>query len=148
MSEPAVLDSELRTWVDMAIAGPSMGRAHVYFVWSAETADRVKIGWSSGPTTDRIRNLQCGSPVKLAVFCHFPGASTLEREMQRRFAAERLHGEWFALQGVFQRFVSVCVARLATRVDRAATREHKRRVEHQATVNYVAALVSGGAVEP
>ena len=66
---------------------------HIYFAQS-EHGGPVKIGF----TTDleqRLRNLQSASPYPLVLRATFPGTEADERKLHRRFAANRLHGEWF-----------------------------------------------------
>lgn len=61
------------------------------------------IGWAGGPVKIgvaidvdiRLRTLQCACPYELAVLAKSPGGTAKERSYHRRFAAHRLHGEWF-----------------------------------------------------
>jgi hypothetical protein len=67
----------------------------IYFV-QGEDYGPVKIGFTShvDPET-RLSALQCGSPVKLILRAAVQGTVAEEAELHRRFAAQRLHGEWF-----------------------------------------------------
>jgi hypothetical protein len=40
--------------------------------------------------------MQMGSPVRLSILALTTGARDVERSYHERFAAHRLHGEWFA----------------------------------------------------
>lgn len=64
----------------------------VYFVGG----DRglVKIGHTTMPVC-RIAAMQACSPVTLRFLAVTPGGAVLEQQYHRRFAAHRLHGEWF-----------------------------------------------------
>lgn len=75
----AVLDKAAERWV--------------YFV-RAETG-QVKIGVATC-TTRRLRGLQTCSPVRLHLEAQTRGGATLESQYHARFAAHRLHGEWFS----------------------------------------------------
>lgn len=74
----------------------------VYFVANNEQNDydalRVKIGLSKDVHA-RIRQLQTGSPYKLALMGWVIGSDDrpLEAELHERFADRHLHGEWFQL---------------------------------------------------
>lgn len=70
-------------------------RTHVYVIRSSGSK-LVKIGYAVNPG-QRVRELQTGSPEKLAVAWSIPGREQLERELHRRFAAHRKSGEWFDL---------------------------------------------------
>jgi hypothetical protein len=66
------------------------------FVYFAKVANgnRLKIGLSRDPRT-RVKILSIGSPVKLVLYYARPGDRQMETRLHRRFAADRLHGEWF-----------------------------------------------------
>lgn len=64
----------------------------VYFV--AGEIGAVKIG-SARDAEKRLRDLQCGSPIPLRILATVSGGLKVEAEYHRRFAAHRLHGEWF-----------------------------------------------------
>jgi len=69
------------------------GEDHVYFV-QAESLGRIKIGTSSNVAV-RFGTLRTSSPDKLNLLGVIPGDCTVERALHKRFADERLHGEWF-----------------------------------------------------
>jgi hypothetical protein len=81
----------------------------VYFVVTVgEPNVRVKIGHTRGDVNSRLRNLQCGSPVPLAVYMAFDGTQDTERAFHRTFAPLRMHGEWFAMKGKLRDFM-ICL---------------------------------------
>lgn len=69
------------------------GRHCVYFIGGDEGP--IKIGLSNGPL-ERLAQFQVGSPVRLRIHALADGGLALERDYHRRFAAHRLHGEWFS----------------------------------------------------
>lgn len=78
------------------VTEPRIGRydgLRVYFIQAA--TGQIKIGIAANPAA-RLRDLQVGSPVALSLLCECEGGRPQEREYHRRFAAHRLHGEWFA----------------------------------------------------
>lgn len=71
----------------------------VYFCIVDEGAPAVKIGFTRRAAKQRIADLQTGSPSRIRLLIEIPGTPPLERELHARFAAYRLHGEWFRLEG-------------------------------------------------
>ncbi|MBU0491030.1 MAG: GIY-YIG nuclease family protein [Chloroflexi bacterium] len=74
-------------------------RGYVYLVQALEIADRrFKIGRGKNPKK-RLQGLQSGSPVRLVIALTIPTdhMGRLEKGLHARFAAQRLHGEWFRL---------------------------------------------------
>lgn len=69
----------------------------VYFI-SADPEDMlnapVKIGISNYPEM-RLMELQQTSPARLVLLATCPGGLQRERRYHERFAADRIHGEWF-----------------------------------------------------
>lgn len=65
----------------------------VYFVMAARSG-LIKIGSAVDPDA-RIRTLQTGSPEPLILVGVTLGGEAKERNLHRRFAADRSHGEWF-----------------------------------------------------
>lgn len=68
----------------------------VYFICAPELPDRVKIGVSH-ETSNRLRELQIGSPARLVVMAVASGDSEDEANLHRIFQRDRMHGEWFRL---------------------------------------------------
>lgn len=67
-------------------------QSYVYFIGA--DVGCVKIGEALDPDR-RLRTLQSGSPVQLRILATTFGGPVLERDYHRKFAAHRLHGEWF-----------------------------------------------------
>lgn len=65
----------------------------VYFIQSASGG--IKIG-SARDIGRRMKELQTAHPVKLEVLASTTGGQPVERAYHERFAAARLHGEWFS----------------------------------------------------
>lgn len=64
-----------------------------YFVGAAGL-NVVKIGYANH-VRNRLSHMQVNSPVRLELLATAPGGLLRERTYHRRFAAHRLHGEWF-----------------------------------------------------
>lgn len=69
------------------------GRDVLYVIGQPGTAI-VKIGVTKNLRT-RLRGIQTGSPVPLAVLWWHPGSYDLEEQLHREFGDLRLSGEWF-----------------------------------------------------
>lgn len=72
----------------------------VYFITCRHTGT-VKIGSSVEPRA-RLKELQTAHPFELKVEAVLPGGCAEERDMHRRFADERLKGEWFKLTDMLE----------------------------------------------
>jgi hypothetical protein len=75
---------------------PRRGRsptAKVYFIRGEQTG-LIKIGVANNPS-QRLANLQTGSPDRLELLGCTPGSSWGELRLHTRFAHLRQHGEWF-----------------------------------------------------
>jgi hypothetical protein len=64
----------------------------VYFIGSE--LGQVKIGMARVPER-RLRELQTSHPAKLTILATCEGGHEREQGYHRKFAAHRLHGEWF-----------------------------------------------------
>lgn len=73
---------------------PGVEVGTVYQV-AANRSDLVKIGFTDRPMSQRLRQMQTGSPTKLRLVSWFPGTLADERAMHRRLARFRERGEWF-----------------------------------------------------
>lgn len=86
-----------RVWGDFdpgPINFPKPPAGHiVYFVGGKEGP--IKIGWTQQPIKERLKCIQNGSPVKLYVLATVNCTRINEKRYHKRFAAHRLHGEWF-----------------------------------------------------
>lgn len=85
----------------------AFGSSVVYFVL-AEGTNRVKIGVSD-EFDRRIQSLQSQSAIPLKVLGTIPGDRSVEQRLHKKFAALRLHGEWFRLEWEIDHYISrVC----------------------------------------
>jgi hypothetical protein len=66
---------------------------YVYVLRAPDGTSKIGI---AGDPAQRLRELQTGSPVILRLVGTIPGGLALERLLHRRFAAHRLHGEFFS----------------------------------------------------
>lgn len=67
----------------------------IYFV-EAVGVGNIKIGFTGADDVQfRIDQLQTGCPVPLRLLNAVPGTEQDEKDLHRRFAANRVHGEWF-----------------------------------------------------
>lgn len=69
------------------------GRSVLYVIGQPGTAV-VKIGKTTS-VASRLRSIQTGSPVPLAVLWWHIGGDELEKPLHRKFKEYRLYGEWF-----------------------------------------------------
>lgn len=67
----------------------------VYLIRNTVTK-RIKIGTTRN-ITSRLQNLQTGNEAKLQVEAQCGGDTTYERQLHKRFAKQRVRGEWFTL---------------------------------------------------
>ncbi|MGQ4397890.1 GIY-YIG nuclease family protein [Streptomyces violaceoruber] len=70
-------------------------REYVYLMGSPSSPN-VKIGRSVRPSV-RLQEVQEDVGQTLALMWTTPGGNEMERGLHRHFAAQRVHGEWFAL---------------------------------------------------
>jgi hypothetical protein len=68
-------------------------RSRVYFIGRLDTA--IKVGVAIN-VKSRFHAIQSCCPIQLSILATTGGSYKLEKEYHRRFAAHRLHGEWFA----------------------------------------------------
>lgn len=74
----------------------SYGDRHPGFVYFLRGGDHVKIGHSRD-VEKRRAELQTGNPYQLELLAQVPGSPVDERALHKRFAAERVAGEWFRI---------------------------------------------------
>ena len=70
-------------------------KGFVYFIGPANDDGPIKIGFTAGEAKNRLRSLQTGHPHPLKILAVFEGSVNMEKEVHRRFAEARVHGEWF-----------------------------------------------------
>ncbi len=75
---------------DRAVTG------RIYFVGSADFTGPVKIGWTRD-LDRRLSAIQCGNPVRLAVWASIPGELLEELSLHASFSESRTRedGEWY-----------------------------------------------------
>lgn len=78
----------------------------VYVIGMVEDAKAVKIGFAND-VHGRRSTLQTSSPYALEVLVAMKGAKADERELHRRFATDRIRGEWFRRSAAVEEFISV-----------------------------------------
>lgn len=74
----------------------------VYFISDGEF---VKIGYTKGEPSKRLKSLQTGHPKSLKLLKSVPGDSGTERECHEALARYRASGEWFRLCRPVQSFI-------------------------------------------
>lgn len=86
---------------------PPIPDGQFIYVARVQGFDLVKIGFSRN-VERRLRELNWGSGMKggIVELARFPGTMKTERELHRRFAEQRLFGEWFALTGPITEWLS------------------------------------------
>lgn len=86
----------------------------VYFIQDSNTC-HIKIGYTSGDPAERMAALQTGNPGKLVLLCHFePADQAYENTLHRRFAADRVQGEWFRPSAALIQWLCERVSRCAS----------------------------------
>ena len=103
------LDAEFAGWASLAYRTATsfpQGLVYIVGVWSLEY---VKIGRTSGDVRRRIANLQTACPLARRLALVLRGGVALERELHERFAAQRVHGEWFRVRGALGAFIVYCL---------------------------------------
>lgn len=83
-------------------------KGYVYFIACVETM-RVKIGFTKGNPIARLKALQTGSASTLVLMACHPGSLETERDLHNRFAAHRVHGEWFEASEEMLEYLSMIV---------------------------------------
>ena len=66
----------------------------VYFLHDA-AGGFVKIGFTAGEVSARVKDLQVASAHELVLFGSIDGDESIEFELHERFKAHRVRGEWF-----------------------------------------------------
>lgn len=75
----------------------------VYFIAELPNGP-MKIGLSVRPYR-RLAQLQTGHPARLKLLAVIPGNHAMERQIHRRFASQRLSGEWFRIDDLLLNFI-------------------------------------------
>lgn len=75
----------------------------VYFAQDGDGGP-IKIG-VSGQVEERMRSLQRATPRPLRLLATIPGSHRDERDLHKRFAELRIHGEWFKAEAPLLEFI-------------------------------------------
>ena len=101
MDEQAFTYSTVRAMA--TLAENTHGR--IYFVQSNGEDGPVKIGYTANDAMKRVAELASGSPYETALLLDLPGDRALEKALHKRFAADRIRGEWFRLSDCLRWFI-------------------------------------------
>lgn len=85
----------------------------VYFATIREQ-NVVKIGCSFDPDS-RLKEIQVGCPFEVKIEATLPGHHTEEQAIHRRFADDRLRGEWFTITPMIEAVMAAAVKAEAER---------------------------------
>lgn len=89
--------SVVDSWTELPVKREVLRReeGRVYFV-EAEGTNLIKIGFTrTSGMKRRLEHLRCDCPVPVHVLGGYRGTMATEREEHRRWAHERIRGEWF-----------------------------------------------------
>ncbi|TPJ70445.1 MULTISPECIES: GIY-YIG nuclease family protein [unclassified Mesorhizobium] len=75
------------------------------FVYFLAMGDKVKIGFSTN-VGKRLKAIQTACPLPAEIVKIIPGSEQTERYFHAHFAANRINGEWFAMDGHLSTFLS------------------------------------------
>lgn len=75
------------------------------FVYFIACGDRVKIGYSVDPAK-RLTKINADAPMSCELLGFVSATDFPEQELHDRFAAVRLHSEWFALTAEIKAFIA------------------------------------------
>jgi hypothetical protein len=92
LRDPVAFDETPRRWTQPML--PARRKTGTIYFIGCDGVARIKIGYSQSEAV-RLADLQCGSPVTLSILATVTGTMDNERDYHARFAAHRLHGEWF-----------------------------------------------------
>lgn len=65
------------------------------YVYAIECAGRIKLGFSEDPER-RFNKVASDAPFPCELLAYWPGSKADEMDVQDKFRAVRVHGEWFA----------------------------------------------------
>lgn len=94
----------------------------VYFI---KCGKRVKIGHAMDPRS-RLRDLQVGNPEKLELLMVIEGGRRTECEIHKRFAEQRLAGEWFRIEGDLREYMAKVYREKRSRISRQRWKRERR----------------------
>lgn len=94
-----------KRFVKTLLDRPSIKRDGIVYFLQGEKGGPIKIGRSQN-AKERFDRLQTGSNVRLSLIRWLPSVPGAEAALHKRFATERLHGEWFRPSGRLRRFMA------------------------------------------
>jgi excisionase family DNA binding protein len=104
------VSESFRQALELACAAATLpGGPGVYYVGSDDVPGLVKIGVSRS-IRQRVVHMQAGSPARLSLLAWTRGDYAAEQAEHQRWAAFRLRGEWFRLEGSLRDHVSALAA--------------------------------------
>lgn len=98
---------ELEMWLETSPPPPKPPRPKkgvVYFIGMEGDHSAVKIGFAA-EIESRLSSLQTSSHHKLTVLATIKGTAKLEKALHRKFAADRIRGEWFYRTEAIEAFI-------------------------------------------
>lgn len=88
-------EARLREYIDGTYR-PNSTVHYIYYVSATNSAAYpVKIGYTSGAISLRMRTFQCGNPNILSCLATEVGTPELERKRHRQFRHLHIRGEWY-----------------------------------------------------
>lgn len=87
----------------------------IYFIQD-EGSLLIKIGYTGGDPTERMRSLQTANGSRLVLIAAIPGEPKDERSLHERFAGSRAVGEWFKLTPDLMQFLAAGLAEQRARL--------------------------------
>ena len=73
---------------------PVREKGTIYFIRSTNN-NVIKIGFTSGEISKRLKALQTSHPYQLELLATIPGDTNFEKSLHQQFEQYRLKGEWF-----------------------------------------------------
>lgn len=72
----------------------------IVYIIKIESDNKYKIGYTKKKLSERIKNLQTGSPDNIIAISEFKTKypTKLEKYLHRYYSDQRLEGEWFCLE--------------------------------------------------
>jgi len=89
--------------IDAAVDGSLLSGSVVYFI-IRRGMPGVKIGTTTN-LSKRLSELQSSTPDYLFVFGTLPGDKVVEKILHKKFATNRIRGEWYEFTPEMKRFV-------------------------------------------
>jgi hypothetical protein len=100
---------DLERWLSQTRPTKPAQAGFVYVIGIEGDPTAVKIGFACR-VADRLSALQTSSHHTLNVLVAFKATRAREKELHRKFAAERIRGEWFRRGEAIDNFIAECAA--------------------------------------